>query len=192
MILRRAWLSRRPKRYRCDVRGKIGAVGYCWGARYVINLFITQVSVLTIGSTSSQRWFAKDRSCSNVPRFLCEASGCWGDFHGPHSFDQGNSWRDVLLWVLWRRKSLSHMSIGYWWANEQIADKLRPRLGDKLLVKNVKDATHGFAVGHSDMSAQEKEWKEEAYVQYDHNANDWRPGKSAAWNFSEGGSKCRV
>jgi len=39
-------------------------------------------------------------------------------------------------------------------------------LGNKLLVKNIKDATHGFAVGGSNMTAQEKEWKEEAYVQY--------------------------
>jgi hypothetical protein len=35
-----------------------------------------------------------------------------------------------------------------------------------LLVKNIKDATHGFAVGNSNMTAQEKEWKEEAYVQH--------------------------
>jgi hypothetical protein len=50
--------------------------------------------------------------------------------------------------------------------NDQLEEDLRPRLGDKLLVKNIKDATHGFAVGNSSMTAQEKEWKEEAYVQY--------------------------
>jgi len=41
---------------------------------------------------------------------------------------------------------------------------LRPRLGDKLLVKKFKDAPHGFAVRGDDMIASEKAQKEEAYV----------------------------
>jgi hypothetical protein len=49
-------------------------------------------------------------------------------------------------------------------ADDQLEEDLKPRLGDKLLVKNIKDATHGFAVGNSNMTAQEKQWKEEAYV----------------------------
>jgi hypothetical protein len=49
--------------------------------------------------------------------------------------------------------------------DDQLEQDLRPRLEDELLVKNIKDATHGFAVGSSNMTAQEKEWKEEAYVQ---------------------------
>lgn len=43
---------------------------------------------------------------------------------------------------------------------------LRPRLGEKLLVKKFKDAPHGFAVRGDDMVASEKEQKEEAYVAF--------------------------
>jgi hypothetical protein len=39
---------------------------------------------------------------------------------------------------------------------------LRPRLGDKLLVKKFKDAPHGFAVRGDDMVESEKAQKEEA------------------------------
>jgi hypothetical protein len=51
-------------------------------------------------------------------------------------------------------------------ADDQLEEDLRPKLGDRLLVKNINDATHGFAVGNSNMTAQEKQWKEKAYVQH--------------------------
>jgi hypothetical protein len=44
----------------------------------------------------------------------------------------------------------------------QLEGNLRPRLGDKLLVKKFKDAPHGFAVRGDDMNPGEKAQKEEA------------------------------
>ena len=44
----------------------------------------------------------------------------------------------------------------------QLENNLRPRLGDKLLVKKFKDAPHGFAVRGDDMNPGEKAQKEEA------------------------------
>ena len=44
----------------------------------------------------------------------------------------------------------------------QLENNLRPRLGDKLLVKRFKDAPHGFAVRGDDMNPGEKAQKEEA------------------------------
>jgi len=49
-----------------------------------------------------------------------------------------------------------------WYADQQLEEELRPRLDNRLLVKNIKDAPHGFAVGNNDMTTLEKEWKEEA------------------------------
>jgi hypothetical protein len=47
-------------------------------------------------------------------------------------------------------------------ADCQLEGNLRPRLGEKLLVKKFPDAPHGFAVRGDDMVPLEKQQKEEA------------------------------
>lgn len=113
--------------------GKIGAVGYCWGARYVLLLANNEAPKIDVGVTYHAS-FVKLEDVQNISKV-------------PIALIKGTA--DEVF----SNEFLYHLG-----------KDLKPRLGDRLLVKNIKDATHGFAVGNSNMTAQEEQWKEDAQV----------------------------
>lgn len=112
--------------------GKIGSIGFCWGARYVLLLARDDAPTrIDVGVTYHASFVTESdvEGTTKVPVALIKGTADW-------------MFSDSFL--------------------EQLENNLRPKLGDKLFVKKFPDAPHGFAVRGDDMVASEKQQKEEA------------------------------
>jgi len=112
--------------------GKIVALGFCWGGRY---------SLLLANDDSPSK---VDVGMSFHPSFLVEADV------------QNISSTPVCILKGDKDAMMSDEAL------DGIEKILKPKLGDKLFVKNYPDAVHGFTIRGDDMVESEKKMKDDS------------------------------